>query len=176
MLELLTKRRSIRKYKDEVPPREVVDKLVKAALLSPTSKNSRPWEIVVVDDREILQKLSRAKDYGSTFLKNAPVGIVILADSAKSDVWVEDASIAATIIQLTAEDLGLGSCWIQIRKRMHDGNKTAEECVKEILGIPANINVEAIVALGYPDEIKEPHSEESLPYEKVYRNTYGNKY
>lgn len=176
MLELLTKRRSIRKYRDEMPPRELVDKLVKAALLSPTSRNNRPWEFVVVDDKDTLVRLSQAKDHNAGFLKEASIGIVILADSEKSDVWVEDTSIAATIIHLTAEDLGLGSCWIQIRRRNQNDNKTAEEAVREILGIPGNRNVAAIIAVGYPGESKKPHSEDGLLYDRIYRNAYGNKY
>ena len=74
----------------------------------------------------MLGKLAKSKQHGSEFLKNAPLAIVICADSTKSDVWVEDCSIAAIIIQLTALSLGLGSCWAQIRDRQHDYEITAE--------------------------------------------------
>ena len=114
MLNLLYKRRSIRKYKTTKLDSGTVQLLIKAALLSPSSRGFQPWQFVVVDDIEVLSLLASSKK-GAGFLKDAALGIVILADPTKSDVWVEDASIAATILHLTAESLGLGSCWIQIR-------------------------------------------------------------
>ncbi len=176
MLELLKKRRSIRKFKDADVEKEKVDKLVKAALLSPSAKNLQDWEFVVVDDRETLYKLSQAREHGSTFLKGAPLGIVVLGESERNDVWIEDTSIASVLIQVTAESLGLGSCWIQMRNRQHNEDKTAGEYVREILGIPDNLEVASIIAVGYPDETKNPRSENKLRYEKVFRNRYGGKY
>ena len=66
------------------------------------------------------------KPHGSTFLNDAPLGVVVCAEPEKSDVWVEDASIATIFIELAATSLGLGSCWIQIRERMHYEAQTAE--------------------------------------------------
>jgi nitroreductase len=176
MLELLVKRRSIRKFKDADVEKEKVDKLVKAALLSPTAKNLQDWEFVVIDDRETLYKLSQSRDRSSAFLKGAPLGIVVLGESERNDVWIEDASIASILIQMTAESLGLGSCWIQMRNRQHNDNKTAEEYVREVLGIPGNLKVESIIAIGYPAESKPPHNDDELRYEKVFKNKYGNSY
>jgi nitroreductase len=150
--------------------------LVEAAIRSPSSMGARPWEFVVVDDPDVLNKLSEAKPHGSAFIKDAPLGIVVCADPERSSVWVEDASIACTYIQLAAESLGLGSCWIQIRDRMHDQTKSGEDYVAEVLGIPKKIKVEAMVAIGYPDEKKEPHKKEALLWGKVYRNHYGRPY
>jgi nitroreductase len=176
MLELLVKRRSIRKFKDADVEKEKVDKLVKAALLSPTAKNLQDWEFVVIDDRETLYKLSQSRDRSSAFLKGAPLAIVVLGESERNDVWIEDASIASILIQMTAESLGLGSCWIQMRNRQHNDNKTAEEYVREVLGIPGNLKVESIIAIGYPAESKPPHNDDELRYEKVFKNKYGNSY
>src|SRR5574340_493146 len=115
MMNLVRKRRSIRTYTREPVDRESLDLLVEAMLRSPSSRNRQPWEFVIVDDPQLLSKLSEAKEHGSGFLQNAPLGIVVCADSAKSDVWVEDCSIAAILVQMVAQSLGLGSCWIQIR-------------------------------------------------------------
>jgi nitroreductase len=98
---------------------------------------------------------------------------VVCADPERSSVWVEDASIACIFIQLTAESLGLGSCWIQIRDRMHDQTKPAEAYVAEVLSIPKKIKVEAMIAIGYPDEQKAPRGKEELQYAKVHHNRYG---
>jgi len=173
MIELLRKRRSIRKYTDKAIDKTSLDLLIEALLRSPSSMNNRPWEFVIVDKPDLLSKLSKAKKHGSDFLENALLGIVVCADSSKSDVWVEDCSIASILVQLTAESLGLGSCWIQIRKRNYDGDKTSEKYIQEILEIPENINVESIIGIGWPDETKRPVPKNSLDYRKVRHNHYN---
>lgn len=172
MLDLLMKRRSIRKYKDMKVSKDKVDSLIKAALLAPSAKGIRPWEFIVVEDKEMLEKLGKAKQHASGFISEAPLVIVVAADSTKTDVWVEDTSIASTIIQLEAEHLGLGSCWVQIRNRMHDEDSNAEKYVKEVLGIPENYAVESIISIGYIDEDKKPYTEEDLKYEKIHREKF----
>ena len=173
MLELLRKRRSIRAFTPETVAPETVDLLVEALLRSPSSRGINPWEFVVVDDRELLSSLSRSKEHGSGFLKNAPLAIVVCADSTKSDVWVEDCSIAAIIVQMAALSLGLGSCWVQIRRRSHDAGRSAEEYLRELLGLPEQITVECIVGIGHPAETKRPLPAGDLQYDKVKRNRYS---
>ena len=172
-LSLIQKRRSIRKFKPQPVEPDKVDTLVEAALRAPSSMGSNPWEFVVVTDRAVLDQLSKSKPHGATFLQNAPLGIVVCANPEKSGVWVEDASIAAIFIQLAAESLGLGSCWIQLRERMHDEGKTSEAYVLELLQIPEGMKVECIVAVGYPDESKPPHRKENLEVNKIHRDLYG---
>lgn len=170
---LIQKRRSIRKFLDKQVEAEKIDMLIEASLRPPSSRGFNPWEFIFVTDKSLLEKLSRAKEHGSSFLKNAPLGVVILADPDKCDVWIEDCSIASIFIHLAAESLGLGSCWIQIRERMHDKTKTAEEYILEVLNIPKNFKVLSMIGVGYPDEKKPPHKKEKLQYEKVYRDLYG---
>lgn len=144
-------------------------------MLSPSSRGFKPWEFVIVEDKSLLEKLSFAKP-GATFLKDAQLGIVVLGNPEKSDVWIEDTSIATTIVHLLSESLGLGSCWIQIRERKYNKEITSENYIREVLNIPDNIKVLSIVSIGYPAELKEVYSEDNLDYEKVYSNTYGSKY
>ena len=167
MIELLRKRRSIRKYTDEKIAAETIETLVEAALRAPSSRGINPWEFVLVEDPAILGKLSRAKQHGSEFLKKAPLAIVVCADSTKSDVWIEDCSIAAIIIQLTALSLGLGSCWAQIRNRQHDRETAAESYVQELLGLPEHIKVECILGIGHPAEEKQPVPANKLMRDKI---------
>jgi nitroreductase len=176
VMSVIQKRRSIRKFLDKPIEAEKIDLLLEAALRAPSSRGINPWQFVVVMDKNLLAKLSQAKQHGSAFLKNAPLGICVCADPEKSDVWVEDASIASIFIHLAAESLGLGSCWIQIRARMHDGKKSAQEYVTETLTMPAKMQVESIIAVGYPAETLPPHKKEELLYEKVHRDTYGRPY
>ncbi len=105
LFEVLRRRRSIRRFQEKELPREIIEKLLEAAFLSPSSYNKRPWHFIVVDERELLKKLSKAK-LGASGLATASVGIVVTADESRSDVWIEDASIAAEHIQLAAVALG----------------------------------------------------------------------
>ncbi|WP_010479734.1 nitroreductase family protein [Thermococcus zilligii] len=170
--EVLSKRRSIRRFQDRPVPGELVEKLLEAAFLSPSSFNKRPWHFIVVDDREKLRALSKAKP-GASGLATAPLAIVVTADGSRSDVWIEDASIAAEHIHLASFALGLGSFWVQIRNRVHSGDKTAEDYVRELLNIPENYRVLCIIGVGYPAEEKPPHGEEVFEWEKASRNGFG---
>jgi nitroreductase len=176
VISLIQKRRSIRRFLQKPIEAEKIDQLIEAALRAPSSRDLNPWEFVVVTNRELLEKLSRAKQHGSAFLKNAPLGICVCADPEKCDVWIEDTSIASIFIHLAAASLGLGSCWIQIRERMHDEKKSSQEYVAETLHIPAMLQVESIIAIGYPVEQLPPHKKEELLFEKVHRDIYDMPY
>ncbi len=134
--------------------------------------NNQPWEFIIVNEPELLSKLSQSKEHGSSFLKGAPLGIIVCADPAKSNVWVEDCSVASILVQMTAQSLGLRSCWIQIRNRPHDTSTSAEEYIRGVLGIPANIVVESIISIGHPDEVRDPVPKEKLDYRKIRYNRF----
>ena len=112
--QLLLRRRSIRKFTDQLLTPDQTKMILEAALLSPTSKNSRSWEFIAVEDKEMLLKLSRCKPNSGSLIANAALAIVVLGNPILSDAWVEDASIASINMQLQAESLGLGSCWVQV--------------------------------------------------------------
>jgi nitroreductase len=173
LIDLLRNRRSIRRYENRPVEKEKVDQLVEAVLRAPSSRGFNPWQFVVVTDPEMLEKLSRAKPHGASFLKNAPLAVVVCADPSVSDVWVEDASIASITCHLAAADLGLGSCWIQIRKRSQESGKAAGLYIAGLLGLPENLEVESIVAIGYPAEVKKGHPADELQYEKVSYERFG---
>jgi len=176
MIDLLRSRRSIRRYAQKGVENPVRDLLIEALLRAPSSRDNQPWEFVVVDDRALLKQLAAVKEHGSQFLDKAALGIVVCADSRKSDVWVEDCSIAAILVQMTAHSLGLGSCWIQIRKRKQSATITSERYIKKVLGLPAYMKAEAIISIGYPAEQKKPVLESALKYGKVSLNHYGKPY
>ncbi len=94
---------------------------------------------------------------------------------SKSDVWVEDVSIATIILHLAAADLGLGSCWIQLRKRNYDDAVTAGDYAARVLGLREGLEVSAIMAIGYPARQPEPHPESSVRRDKVSVNRYGER-
>lgn len=172
MLELLRQRRSIRKFDSQPVEPEKVELLCEALLRAPTSRNFQPGEFVLVDEPALLQQLATAKAHGTSFFASAPMAIVIAADPQKSDVWIEDSSIAAIIAQLAAEELGLKSCWAQLRLRPHEGEENASEYVRKLVGLPEGIEVAMVIAVGYPAEEKVGHSREALLNEKIHRNRY----
>lgn len=173
--DLIRLRRSMRKFtSEELAPEEVVT-LLKAALMSPTSKRSNSWQFIAVDDKETLDKLSRCKEHGAAFLADAALAIVVMADPLASDVWIEDASVASILIQLQAEDMGLGSCWIQVRERLTATGMSSDEYVHGILDIPLQLQVLSIIAIGHKGMERKPFDEEHLQWEKVHINKYGGK-
>ncbi|HON37123.1 MAG TPA: nitroreductase family protein [Methanothrix sp.] len=167
MLDILRGRRSIRRYKDARIDERIIEQLKEAALRSPSSRGINPWRFLFITDKEKLEVLSRAKESGSGFLKGAGLGVVVLGQDKESDVWIEDCSIASIILQLAGQSLGLGSCWIQIRNRMHNSSQSSEDYIREVLDLPKESRVECMIAFGYPDEIKEPHPRSELEYGKI---------
>ncbi len=172
MLDLLINRRTIRKYKNQNINKETIDRILKAALTSPSGRNIKPWQLILVTDKYVLASLSKARGNSSAHMKDSGLGIVVLAVPEVTDTWIEDTSIMSTIIQLTSESLGLGSCWIQVRGRLTDNKDNVEDYIKEVLNIPENYRVECMLSIGYPDEEKSPHNEESLLYDKVHYNKF----
>lgn len=174
-IQLAKNRRSCRTFTAEKPSTEIVSQLLRTALMSPASKRSNPWHFILIDDKELLQKLADCKQHGSRLLANAPLAVVVLADPDKSDVWVEDTSIASIYIQLAAEDLNLGSCWVQIRKRLLKTGESSESYVRKLLDIPENLMVESIIAIGFKDGDKEPFREEDYLYDRLNLNRFGER-
>lgn len=166
--QLLLERHSIRRYTGEPVDGETVKTILEAALLSPTSKSSRSWQFVVVEDKATLEKLAGCKPAGAMPLKNAAFAVVVCADPAKDDCWVEDASVAAVLMQLQAADLGIGSCWVQVRGRYSDDGEPAEILVQETLGIPADMPVVCIMTFGHSAEQRKPVDPSKLLWEKVH--------
>ena len=172
-MDLIRQRRSIRKFTEEDIPADKIELLKETALRPPSSMGHNPWEFVFVTDRQLLARLAEAKPHGSSFLAGSRLGIVVCVDPEKSAVWIEDASIATIYLHLAAAALGLGSCWVQIRERMHDDTTSAEVYIAEILNIPSNLKVVTMLGIGYPAEQKAPHKKESLQDEKIFLNRYG---
>ncbi len=170
--QLLFNRHSIRKYKDEALDAESVKQIIEAGLLAPSSKSSRPWQFVIVEDKATLKVLSKCKSAGALPIAGASMAIIICADPERSDVFIEDCSVAATFIQLQAAALGIGSCWIQIRDRYDSSNQPAQNLIKETLNIPDYLQVVQVVTLGISDETRRPVDPSKLLWEKVHLGTW----
>ena len=171
--DLIKNRRSMRKFTNQELTQDEVVALMKAALMSPSSKRSNCWQFVVVDEKETLERLSNCKEQSASFIKDAALAVVVMADPLASDVWIEDASIASIMIQLQAEDLGLGSCWIQVRERFTADGIPSNEFVHDVLDIPIQLQVLSIIAIGHKGMERKPFNEEHLQWEKIHLNKYG---
>lgn len=171
--ELISTRRSIRKYTSAPIEKEKINRILTSGLMSPSSKRSNSWEFIVVENKEKLTELADCKQHGSHFLSDAPLAIVVIADTTKSDVWMEDAAIAAIIMQLQAHELGLGSCWIQTYARYKDGITTSESYIRGILNIPDHYAVMCILSIGYPAEEKKAFDENKLEIKKIHSEFFS---
>ena len=135
-LEVIEKRHSVRRFTDEPVDRELLDAIIGIAQTAPSSKNCHSSAFMVIEDKDTLLAVSEMRDRGSAFLKGAPAAIVVMGDRSRCDIWVENASISATFIQLAATALDLGSCWVHVRDRQRssaDPSKgTAEDYLRGV--------------------------------------------
>lgn len=145
-MSLLLKRRSTRNFTDKVIEKDAITKLLKAAMQAPSANNQQPWEFIVVDDRELLDKLSEASS-GAWMLKNVNVAIVplILKGDRSPHFAVQDLSAATQNILLEATNLGIGSVWIGVYPL-----EDRVAYIKKVLNIKEDINPFSMIALGYP--------------------------
>lgn len=170
--DLAQLRRSHRKFTTEEIDADDVRLIMRAALMSPTSKGQRAWQFIVVDDKADLEKLADAKEMGSQLIKDAPLAIVVLGAPMQNDCWVEDGSIAAISMQYQAEELGLGSCWVQMRGRGLSDGTSADTVIRGILDIPENLSVLCVIAIGHKADERKPQNEDRLKWENVHLNKY----
>ncbi len=170
--ELIKSRRSHRSFTEELLSGDDVKLLLRAGLMAPSSKGLHSYEFIVVEDKQMLAALSQSKAVGSDFLSGAPLAIVVLADPRISDVWIEDASVAAMNILLQAEDLGLGACWIQLRDRQDAEGQPTEDIVKSLLAIPDEMRAVCMIAVGHKGMERKPQNEDRLKWERVHIGQY----
>lgn len=153
--ELIAKRRSVRKFTDREVPREVVDRILAEDLSAPSARNTRTTRFLVVDDPALVARMAEMRDYGSAFLKGAPLAVLVLGDTSASDLWRENAAISATVLQLACVDEGLASCWVHVngrprRKDAPDGERAADY-LRTFLPVPDGCEPLCAIALGYSD-------------------------
>ena len=168
LMNLLLERRSIRQYTGEPVLREQLEQILQAGLLPPSGRNIKPWEFVVVENKETLARLAASRQSGAQMLENAGCAILVFANREKTDVWPEDCSIAMSNMHLMAHSLGLGSCWVQGRLRQAQNGKTTEEVCRELLFVPEQYALEAILAVGAPAQRPAPHTTGELLREKLH--------
>lgn len=170
LLELMRHRRSVRHYTGEPIQEEDLKKILQAGMLSASGKGRRPWEFILVRDKEMLKKLSLCREGAANqrmFLE-AGAAIVILGESALADTWIEDCSSVMTNMHLMADALGLGSCWIQGRLRPAVDGQSTDAYVRQLLGFPEPYMLAATLVVGVCQDHPAPYELEQLPSEKIH--------
>ena len=155
-LEVIEKRKSVRKYSDRPVERELLDAIVRIAQTAPSSRNSKSSAFMIVEDRDMLDALSQMRDYGSALISGAQAAIVVMGDETKTDLWVDNCAISATFIQLAVTAMDLVSCWVHCngrpcKKDVPEGAK-AEDYVRDLLGLKEGLRPYCVIAIGYPEE------------------------
>ncbi len=142
VFEAVQKRKSQRSYKSTPVPPEILEKLLEAGRLSPSAKNIQPWHFIVVTDPKKRKALS--KGMYAKFLKDVPAVIVLCGDQQASPDWyVVDVALAGENMVLAATAEGLETCWV---------GSFEENDVRRLLGVPADMRVVALLAVGYAKE------------------------
>jgi nitroreductase len=151
-LETIHNRTSVRRYTDQVVPKEKIEILLKAAMAAPSSKNNQPWSFYVITNREVLTKLAEQLPFAKMLAK-APLAIVVCGDNTKGVVnperslnWALDCSAASQNLLLAAEAEGLGAVWTGVFPY-----SDRVKAVQESLRLPENIMPLNIIPVGYPD-------------------------
>ncbi len=165
--ELLLKRRSIRKYTDKPVSIDVLKEVIDDSILAPSAGNEQPWKYIIVNNKELLQKISdnckktlltriknNPNDYAKKYFNmlssetlnifyNAPALIMILGESDVKNLQL-DCTLAASYLMMSAVSRGLGTCWINFAKEIGDPDILSE------IGIPENHTIVAPIIIGYP--------------------------
>ena len=115
--ELVERRHSVRSFTGEPVEQAAITRILKAALSAPSAKNTRSSSFMVVEEPELIGRIARMRDYGSAFVEKAPLVILVMGDQLRSDLWEVNAAISATYVQLAAQALELGSCWVHVAGR-----------------------------------------------------------
>ena len=164
MLEIIKKRRSIRRYTSDPVADDDVRALLEAAMAAPSADNLQPWEFIVVDDDALRRQLAETHPW-SSMCAGAPVVFVVCANDRRSKHWVEDASAATENLLLCAAARGLGAVWVGVYP-----NQGSEKHVRESLGIPSALRVLCMVPVGHPAEERAPGTK--FDENKVHYNGY----
>jgi nitroreductase len=172
LLEIMQNRRSVRKYTGEAIEEEKLMKVLQAGLLSASGRGIKPWELIVVRNKDMLKKMSQCRIGAAKMLEGADAAVVVVASEKLTDVWVEDCSIVMANMHLMADSVGLGSCWIQGRLREAPDGRSTEEYLREMLGYPDSYRLEAILSLGMPEGHPAMQQLSSLPMDKIHNERF----
>ncbi|MBP3852174.1 MAG: nitroreductase family protein [Erysipelotrichaceae bacterium] len=160
-------RKSIRKYKSEPLKEFEIQQILTAAFKAPSCKDLRPWEYIIVENKETLETMSNVAHY-SKMLSQAAMGIVVMANltcNENLDQCIQDCAAATENMLLEAATLDIGSCWVGCHPRMDRVEK-----LKSLFSLPNHIYPLWMISFGYPDE--DPKEKNKWDVSKIHRERY----
>ena len=147
ILDIIGKRRSIRKFKPDPIPEDILLQILQAGQMAPSACNMQNWKFIVIDDASIKQTIKEMG--GAVFIKNAPVGILVLYDNRTQNIeyldYIQSAAAAIQNMLLTASELGIGACWVC--------HLPPKRQLRKLLDIPWHFDPIAYIPMGYPDGV-----------------------
>ncbi|MFC2078027.1 nitroreductase family protein [Candidatus Bipolaricaulota bacterium] len=152
-IEAILTRRSIRSFRDEPVPEELIETLLRAAMAAPSAGNQQPWQFVVVRDRAVLDRIPTAHPHAQ-MATEAPLAIVVCGDTAlekHKGFWIQDCSAAVENLLVAAHASGLGAVWCGVYP-----SEERVAGVRELLAIPEHVVPLALLVMGHPNEEKPP--------------------
>lgn len=168
--ELLLKRRSVRNFQNKAVPKELLKKMIHDSILAPSAGNGQPWKFIIVDDRDMIDRISseckknfleriasNPGDFAARYEKmlrnedfnifyHAPAVVLILGETGLKNLYV-DCALAASYLMMSATSRGLGTCWVNF------GTEIRNPQITEELGIQENHTIVAPIAIGFPEKI-----------------------
>jgi len=168
-IEIIMARKSVRSYTSRPVEKEKVDIMLKAAMAAPSAVNKQPWAFIVIDDRDVLNKLAEVLPYAK-MTAEAPMAIVVCGDLSKAlngetdRYWMLDCSAASENLLLAAESMGLGAVWTAVYP---ENDRIAK--VRSVLSLPDHIIPFNLIPVGYPqhrEEAKDKFKTENIHYNK----------
>ena len=150
--EIINSRRSVRKYKPEAIDHEMLEDILKYSLMGPSYGNARPVQFIVVEDKDTLSTLSKIETFGTKYIADVPAVIVVCADREISQTWVEECSIAASYLQLLAQEAGLNTSWVNLKDGETKEGVPIQKFARELFNLPPNMSTLCMIPIGYGDD------------------------
>lgn len=172
ILDLFRTRRSYRKYNEKPIDEDILKQIMEVGITSPTGDNFKTVELILIKEKVMLNEIANMRKDGTKMLSNAGAAIIVLINTQKTDLWIEDGAISASYMHLAADALGIGSCWIQVRARDTADGRKFEEKLKERLDIPEYMKPLCILSLGNVNSQLPAHSTEDINWDKIHFEKY----
>lgn len=169
--DIIKKRRTVRKFKDQAVDRKELEELLMYATMGPSAGNSHPVEFIVVDDKEKIEQLSNMESFATLYLKEAPCIVIVMANTEICRTWVEECAIAASYLQLLAEEKGLNTAWINVNEGKTSDKRSFEEYFAEEFNLPKKYRALCLIPIGYKKGGTKDHKEYDVT-EKVHYNEF----
>lgn len=150
--DIILKRRTTRAYKEDKVDRELILDILKHSLMGPSYANAHPVNFVLIEDKDSLKKLSEIEKFGTRYIADVPCGVLVMADTEITKVWVEECSIVASYLGLLAQEAGLNTSWVDLKEGNTQKGVEIQTYLRDEFNIPENFKTLCFIPIGYGNE------------------------